>query len=300
MLNRLFGMQPTASEHGYQIDQMLEFVHWIMLLLFIGWTTFFIFTLIRFHRSRNPKADYHGVRSRASSHIEIMVVVVVWVFLVGFGIPLWSKRVNGPKPEEGVADRVRLIAEQYKWNFHYPGKDGVFGRQDINLISAANPIGLDRSDPAAQDDLVAINEMHLPVRRNVIVDTSSKDVIHSFAVPIFRVGQDTIPGMVIPTWFKPVRTGEYEIVCGQLCGYGHYAMKGLIVVDTEEDYKKWYEGQLSLTAGLRTPAPEAPAPAAPAAPATEAAPAAPAAPAPAPAEPAAPAAPETPAPEPQP
>lgn len=255
MLNRLLGMRPTATEHGYQIDQMLEFVHWIMLVLFIGWSIFFIFTLYRFYHKRNPKADYYGVRSRASTHIEIMVVLVESVFLLGFGIPLWNKRVTGPEPEDGAAERIRVVAEQYKWNFHYSGQDGMFGRQRVDLITAANPLGIDYTDPASLDDVVAVNEMHLPVRKTIITDISSKDVIHSFSVPNFRVGQDAIPGMVIPAWFKPVKVGEYDIVCGQLCGTMHYAMRGVIVVDSEEDYATWFKEQQDLAASNRaTPA----------------------------------------------
>lgn len=265
MLNKLLGMRPTASEHGYQLDQMLEFVHWVMLLLFIGWSIFFLYTLYRFHHKRNPKADYYGVRSRASTHIEIMVVLVESVFLLGFGIPLWGKRVEGPRPEDGTVDRIRVVAEQYKWNFHYSGDDGVFGRQSADLISASNPLGIDYTDPASHDDVVAVNEMHLPVRKNVIVDLSSKDVIHSFAIPNFRVGQDTIPGMVIPAWFKPIKLGEYDIVCGQLCGNMHYAMRGIVVVESEEDYQKWFKEQQELAASNRGAA----APAAPAPPAAE-------------------------------
>lgn len=250
MLNKLLGITKNATEHGYQVDQMLEFVHWIMALLFVGWSIFFFTTLIKFHRSRNPKADYHGVRSKASTHVELMVVLVEAVFLVGFAFPIWGERVYGPRPDQEV-DRVRVIAEQYKWNFHYPGEDGIFGRQKVELISAANPIGLDYSDPNAQDDIVAINEMHLQVNRSVITDISSKDVIHSYSVKHFRVTQDAIPGMQAPIWFKPIRTGEFEIVCAQLCGSGHYAMRGVVVVDTPEAFKEWKDEMLKMSAGAR-------------------------------------------------
>lgn len=248
MLNKLLGIVENASEHGYQVDQMLEFVHWVMLLLFVGWSIFFLTTLIKFHRSRNPKADYHGVRSKASTHIELMVVLVESVFLLGFGIPLWGKRVYGPRPEAEV-DRVRVVAEQFKWNFHYPGEDGVFGRQKVELVSAANPLGIDYSDPNAKDDIVSINEMHLQVDRSVITEISSKDVVHSFSLQHMRIGQDATPGMVSPIWFKPVRKGEFEIICGQLCGQNHYAMRGIMVVDSPEDFAEWKKEMLKMSAG---------------------------------------------------
>lgn len=245
MLNKFLGLIGNASEHGYQMDQMLEFVHWVMAILFVGWSIFFFTALFKFHKSRNPKADYHGVRSKASTHIELMVVLAESVFLLGFGIPLWGKLVYGPKPEDNP-ERVRVVAEQYKWNFHYTGEDGVFGRQDVKFITASNPLGIDPEDINGKDDIVAVNEMHLELDRSVITDISSKDVVHSFAVPHLRVGQDATPGLVSPVWFKPVKTGSYEIVCGQLCGTGHYAMRGVIVVDTPEEYAEWKKEMLEL------------------------------------------------------
>jgi len=264
MLIELLGIPQNASEHGFQIDQMMEFVHWIMLILFVGWSTFFIITLIKFRRKANPKADYNGARSKASAHLEFMVVLVESVFLLGFGIPIWNKRVNGVRPESDVM-RIRVVAQQFLWNFHYPGPDGVFGPQRIDLVSNTNPLGLDLTDPTAQDDLVVINEAHVPLNKNVIVEINSKDVIHSFAIKHMRIGQDATPGMTTPVWFKPIRTGSFEIVCGQLCGSSHYAMKGMLVVDTEEDFESWEKEMQSLKAPPPAPAPaEGAAPAAPA------------------------------------
>lgn len=268
MLNKLLGIVDNASEHGYQVDQMLEFVHWIMLLLFVGWTTFFIFTLIRFHKSRKAKADYHGVKSKVSTHLEFMVVLVESVFLLGFGIPLWGKRVNGVKPGQD-AERIRVVGEQFLWNFHYPGKDGVFGRQKTELVTSSNPLGLDFTDPAALDDLVTKTEVHLPVNKNVILDITSKDVIHSLSLQYMRIGQDAMPGMSVPMWFKPIKTGSFEIVCGQLCGANHYAMRGLMVVETPQEYEEWKTELASLNKHT-APAPAATPAAAPSTPVSSA------------------------------
>jgi len=259
MLNKLMGLPLNASEHGFQLDQMMEFIHWVMLVLFVGWSIFFLFTLFRFHKSRHARADYHGAKSKASTHIEFMVVLVESVFLLGFAIPLWGKRVNGNQPDQDF-NRIRVIAEQFSWNFHYSGKDGIFGRQRIELVTTANPLGLDYTDPAAKDDLVVKNEVHIPVNKNVVFDISSKDVIHSFALKAMRIGQDATPGLVIPMWFKPIRTGSFEIVCGQLCGTNHYAMKGTLVVDTDEAFKEWQDEMAQLAASTQsTSAPAAPA-----------------------------------------
>ncbi len=258
MLNRLLGLPINASEHGYQLDQMMEFIHWVMLVLFVGWSCFFLFTLFRFHRSRSPKADYYGVKSKASTHIEFMVVLVEAVFLLGFAIPLWGKRVNGTQPDQDFT-RVRVIAEQFSWNFHYSGKDGIFGRQKIELVTTANPLGIDYTDPSAKDDIIVKNETHIPVNKNVIFDISSKDVVHSFALKAMRIAQDATPGLVIPMWFKPVKTGSFEIVCGQLCGTNHYAMKGTLVVDTPEAYEEWLTEMAQLSAAAQPTAPATPA-----------------------------------------
>jgi len=239
-LNRLMGMPDNASEHGYTIDHMLEFCHWFMLALAVGWTIFFVYTLWRFRASKSPKADYYGVRTKASTHVEFMVVLIDVLLLIGFAVPLWSKRVlHFPL---GDAVRIRVVAQQFQWNFHYPGPDGVFGDQDPTLISAANPVGLDRAhDPHAKDDIVSLNEMHVPVNHDVILEITSKDVIHSVAIQAMRIGQDAIPGSNIPIWFKPVKTGTYEIVCAQLCGSSHYKMRAILVVDTDADYKDWLD-----------------------------------------------------------
>src|SRR5271156_4895750 len=140
-LDRLMGMPENASEHGYTIDHMLEFCHWFMLALAVGWSIFFFYTLWRFRAGRAPKADYYGVRTKASTHIEFMVVLIDVLLLIGFAVPLWLKRVT-PFPL-GDALTVKGVGQQFLWNFHYPGTDGVFGQQRADLISTSNPLGLD-------------------------------------------------------------------------------------------------------------------------------------------------------------
>ncbi len=261
-LNRLMGMPENASEHGYTIDHMLEFCHWFMLALAVGWSIFFVYTLWRFRAGKHPKADYYGVRTKASTHVEFMVVLIDVLLLVGFAVPLWSKRVlHFPV---GDAITVKVVAQQFQWNFHYPGPDGVFGRQDPTLISGANALGLDPTDPQGRDDIISVNEMHVPVNHDVILEITSKDVIHSVAIQAMRIGQDAIPGSEIPIWFKPVKIGTYEIVCAQLCGASHYAMRATLVVDSDADYKSWLDDEEKLNA----PAPAAAPAAAPPAPVT--------------------------------
>jgi cytochrome c oxidase subunit 2 len=252
LINEFIGQPPNASEHGYQIDHIIEFCHWFMGALFLGWSAFFVFVLWRFRQNRNPVADHEGVTSGISTHLEFAVVLIEAVLLVGFAVPLWAKRVN-EFPNDKDAIVVHAIGQQFNWNFHLPGPDGQFGRRDIELLSNSNPLGLDQSDPAAKDDIVVLGELHVPVDRPVIIELSSKDVIHNFALPAMRAAQDAIPGQLIPMWFKPIKVGTYEVVCGQ----GHAGMRGTLVVDTLEDYQAWLKERVELSGGESAPPPDA-------------------------------------------
>lgn len=253
MLIELLGVQKDAALNGPEIDDALEFCHWFMLILFIGWGCFFIYTLWRFHKKRSPKADYFGVRSHVSSHLEFTVILIEAMLFIGFAIPLWGRRVYTP---EEASIKVHAIAQQFGWNFHYPGPDGVFGRRDAKFVSSTNPIGLDPNDPAGKDDIVSVNEMHSPVNQTVVVELTSKDVIHNYSLPSMRVAQDAIPGTMVPLWFKPIVPGEYEIACGQLCGSGHGVMRGLLVVDNADDFKAWLDEKAKMKTAAAAPAAE--------------------------------------------
>ncbi len=249
------GLPQLASEHGAQLDRALGVVHVLMAVLFVGWGAFFVYVLVRFRRGRNPTADHTGVTSHTSTWLEAAVAVAEAVLLVGLSMPLWADRIEHlPPPADST--RVRIVAQQFAWNIHYPGPDGVFGRTDPKLVDEqANPLGLDRSDPAAKDDVTTINQLHLPVDRPVLIQLTSKDVIHSFALQEMRVKQDVIPGTTIQVWFVPKvttdemrqRTGNldfnYEISCAQLCGLGHYRMRGYVTIQTPEEYQKWMDEQ---------------------------------------------------------
>lgn len=262
LINEFLGQPPNFSEHGLQIDHILEFCHWFMGVLFVGWSAFFIYVLIRFRRGRQPNANYKGVTSGISTHLEFSVVLIEAVLLLGFAIPLWAKRVNEfPPGKEALL--VHVVAQQFAFNYHLPGPDGQFGRRDVGFVSNSNPLGLDPNDPAGKDDIVTQGELHVSVNRPVIVELSSKDVIHDFFLPSMRIAGDAIPGSLIPIWFTPVKTGTYEVICAQLCGLGHYGMKGTLVVDTPEDYQAWLKERAELAGGGPSAPPAAsPAPSA--------------------------------------
>ncbi len=239
MINKRIGLPELASEHGALIDNMLEMVHWFIAVLLIGWTLFFIYTLYKFHRSRSPKADYKGVRGHASTHIELGVVIVEAILLLGFAFPLWANRVNDYPTGPDVV-KVRAVGEQFGWTMHYPGPDGKFGLTDTDLISTANPLGIIAEDPNSKDDFFT-NELVLPVDRDCIVELSSKDVIHNLHLVQMRMAQDAIPGTLAHVWFKPIKTGSWEMICGQLCGAGHSQMKGYMRVLEQDAYETWFK-----------------------------------------------------------
>ena len=237
-MRELLGLPIQGSAHAGEIDQIIVLVHWLMAILFIGWGAFFIYTLIRFRASANPKADYGGVKSHVSRYLEIAIAVIEAVLLIAFAIPAWANRVN-EFPPEAESTVIHMIGKQFEWHSHYPGLDGRFGRRDISLITPTNAIGLDRSDPNGADDIATINQMNLPVNKPVIVYLSSQDVIHSMGIAGMRVKQDAIPGMQIPVWWTPTVTGEFEVNCSQLCGLGHYRMRAAVTVQTEAEFNAW-------------------------------------------------------------
>jgi cytochrome c oxidase subunit II len=241
MLN-LLGLPVQASTHAGEIDHMISLVHWLMFILFVGWGIFFVYVLFRFRKSANPRASYTGAKGKLSKGIEVGIVVIEMVLLIFYAIPAWAKRVSA-FPSENEAVVVRVIGEQFAWNIHYHGPDGRFGRTRPELVTADNPIGLDRSDPDAKDDVTTINQLNLPVDRPVLVHLMSKDVIHSFGLYEMRVKQDAIPGMSMPVWFIPNRVGEYEITCSQLCGLGHFRMRGYVNIQSQADFTKWFDDQ---------------------------------------------------------
>ena len=232
-------MPPLASKNGLGVDELVVYVHWLMIVLFLGWTSYFIYAIYRFHGKRHPRADYVGVRNHASSYIELAVAGVEAVLLIFIAVPLWAKNVD-KFPPASESTVVQVVAQQYAWNARYAGPDGKFGAQDMKFVSSTNVFGVDPSDPAGRDDIQTLNEIHVVVNKPVIIYLSSKDVIHSLKIISMRVCQDAIPGLRIPLWFTPDRVGIYQINCAQLCGPGHAAMSGgFLTVESQADFDKW-------------------------------------------------------------
>jgi cytochrome c oxidase subunit II len=223
----------NASGQGAGIDRLNVMIHGLMGILFFGWVGYFGYVLFRFRRNVNPSADYVGVKSHISTYIEGIVALVEGALLVGLAIPLWAHAVQ-EFPKEQDSTVIRVIGQQFLWNAWYPGQDG-FGTLDPN----SGNVDLDAKNPKSKGNFIVKNDLVVPINKPVIVHISSRDVIHSFASKPLRVTQDAMPGLNIPAWFKPTRLGKYWIQCAQLCGNGHYSMRGSVTVVSEDDYKKF-------------------------------------------------------------
>lgn len=197
-----------------------------LLLAWFGW---------RYQDTGEPAAYWHESPKLEWTWTAV-TAVIMFVFLFG-ALGLWAD-IRKPAPADAVL--VEVTAQQFAWNVRYPGPDGKFGRTRADLVDTfeLNFIGLDKTDPAAADDLiVAQNRLYLPEGRPVLVQLKSLDVIHSFFLPHFRVKQDAMPGMRVETWFVPEKAGDYELACAEHCGLGHYRMRGLVEVVPADEFE---------------------------------------------------------------
>jgi cytochrome c oxidase subunit II len=241
-------LPPDLSTHGPAIDHLIIVVHIIMGILFVGWGAFFVYCLIRFRKRPGHQAQYTPVKGSISKFVEVGVIIAEAILLINLSMPVWAayKRV----PPEKDAMVVRVVAQQFAWNFHYPGKDGIFGKTDVKYINDTdNFIGVNRNDPHGKDDIISTNIFHFPVNRTVVVRITSQDVIHSFTINVLRIKQDAIPGIENTVWFKAIKTGQYDISCAQLCGNSHFKMQGFAYIDTPEEFAKWMSEQESELQG---------------------------------------------------
>ena len=233
-----YWLPPDFSTHGAGIDLLIRVLHVFMVVLFVAWGIFLAYCLIKYRRRPGHTASYQSNTSKLPKYAEIGVVLFEVFLLVGLSFPIWSKYKRDFPPVKNALE-VRVIGQQFAWNFHFPGEDGTFGRADPQLVSDSNPLGIDAKDPASHDDFVTVNQFHFPVNKPVIAHIGSKDVIHSFGVPVMRLKQDATPGLVVPIHFQATKTGEFEIICSQLCGVSHTNMKGFMTSAKPEDFEKW-------------------------------------------------------------
>ena len=231
---------PIASNWGY-IDNAIIITFWITGSVFVAVLLFMTYCVLRFRHQKGRKAAYEPENKKLEWWLTGITAVGIVAMLTP-GLFVWGQFVTVPDE----ATEIEVLAQQWQWAFRFPGEDGVLGTSDVRNIDFDNPFGLNPDDPNGQDDiLVESSELHLPLDRPVKVLLRSIDVLHDFYVPQFRAKMDMVPGTVTFYWFTPIRTGNFDILCFELCGTGHYAMRGNVVVNTEADYEAWLAEQIT-------------------------------------------------------
>ena len=234
---------PIAS-NWQAIDLTIDITFWVTGAVFIAINLFMAYAVVRY-RNRGPdseRAQYEPENTKLEIWLTGLTAIGVAAMLAP-GLWVWNDFVNVPED----AWEFEVIGEQWRWTFRLPGDDGKLGSSSSALVNIDNPLGVDPADPNGQDDLIVMsNVMHLPIDKPVKMLLRSKDVLHDFAVAEFRVKMDLVPGLVTYLWLTPTRTGTFDILCEELCGIGHFAMRGRVVVDTQEDYDAWRDGLMTF------------------------------------------------------
>jgi len=244
----MMGVWPeAASAHAAALDAVQLHVHLHMAAVFTLWLGILLLALWKGRSSHPTDASVSGPAPRRWPWVAMAFVVAGDVaLLVSDALPAWHARMQPPPRTDTAPLEIHVEAEQYVWHVHYAGPDGRFGHTDPARIDAGNAMGLDETDPAAADDVMIDNVLMLPLGRPVVVQLKSRDVIHSFTLPEMRVKQDITPGLTSRAWFTPIRTGSWDIACSQLCGAGHYRMRGQYRVLPPEDWQAWLSEEVSL------------------------------------------------------
>lgn len=237
-----YWLPDEATEVAGKIDHLFYVILWITGVVFVLVFIVMIYFLIRYRNRDGRKAVYYHGNTR----LEIIWTVIPALIVIALGIvsrDLWAE-IKSEMPSEETAFIVDVQPRQFEWRITYPGADGKFTKA---------------GDSTPSDDIVTINQLHVPVNRDVLVLLTAQDVIHSFFVPEFRVKQDAVPGMVTRSWFNVPKPGSFEIACAELCGLGHYRMRGYVTVHSQADFDAWYKEQMDKKAAELAPPPPAPA-----------------------------------------
>lgn len=233
---------PVASNWGY-IDDTIVITFWITGIVFIAVVLFLAYCVYRFRHGSGHQPIYDPENKRLEIWLTLATAGGVVAMLTP-GLFVWNRFITVPED----AAQVEIVGQQWQWSYRLPGKDGRLGQSDAREVSPENPLGLKRDDPHGQDDVVIEGgELHLPIGKPVKALLRSIDVVHNFYVPEFRAKMDLVPGQVSYFWLTPTRTGTFEVLCAELCGVGHPHMRGTVIVDKEEDYQAWLQGQSERT-----------------------------------------------------
>lgn len=228
---------PIASNWS-MVDETVNVTFWVTGIVFVAVNLFLAYAVIRYRHRKGQQAHYEPENKKLEWWLTIITSVGIAAMLAP-GLAVWAKFVTVPDE----ARVVEVLGQQWSWMYRFPGEDGQLGASDNRLVSAENPFGLDPDDPRGADDLLVQSpEVHIPLGEPVKIVLRSRDVNHQFAVPQFRVKMDTVPGMVTYFWLTPSRTGEFDVLCEQLCGLAHFAMRGRVVVEEPEQFQSWLAG----------------------------------------------------------
>ena len=229
---------PLASDWG-TIDFTVDVTFWVCGVVFVLINLFTAYCVFKFRARPGNKAHYEPESAKLEIALTAFTAIGVALMLTP-GLFVWAEFVQVPED----AAIVEAVGKQWHWSFRLPGADNKLGASDVRHMNVDNPLGVDPEDPAGQDDIIIASPiLHLPVGQNVRTWLRSADVLHNFTVPQFRVKMDLVPGLVTYQWFKPTVPGTYEILCEELCGTGHFAMRGKVVVDEPAAYQAWLAKQ---------------------------------------------------------
>ena len=232
---------PVASNWG-GMDDTIILTFWVTGAVFIAVCLFMAYCTWRYRYQKDRKAEYKPEDKKLEFHLTWLTTLGVVVMLAP-GLVVWHKYVNVPKE----ALNVEVVAYQWGWKYRLPGEDGILGKTEIKLVSSENPFGLNLDDPNGKDDLLVDDgDLHLQINKPVKFLLRSLDVLHNFYVPQFRGKMDMVPGLVTFYWLTPIRTGDFEVLCAEYCGTGHYAMRGRVFVDEEKKYHQWLAQQITF------------------------------------------------------
>ena len=239
---------PLASNWS-SIDFTVNVTFWVTGIVFVAVNLFTAYAIVRYRHKEGRKAHYEPENKKLEGWLTGLTAVGVVAMLTP-GLFVWGNFITVPDD----AIQFEAMGKQWHWSFRMPGDDGLLGDTEIRHMSVDNPFGMDPNDPTGQDDILIANPvMHLPLDQPAHALLRSTDVLHNFAVPQFRIKMDLVPGMVTYQWFTPITTGTYEILCEELCGIAHFAMRGKVVVDEADDYQQWLNQQPTFAETMARP-----------------------------------------------
>lgn len=231
---------PIASNWG-NVDHTIIITFWVTGVVFVGIILFTAYCVFKYRYREERRAQYEPENKKLEVWLTVLTALGVAVMLAP-GLWVWNDFVT--VPQEAEDNLFEVVGQQWGWSYRFPGQDGILGTTDTKFINFDNPFGVDPQDPNGQDDiLVDDSEVYIPVDRPIKVLLRSIDVLHDFYVPQFRAKMDLVPGMVTYFWFMPTKKGTYEILCFELCGVGHYSMRGSVVVEDQSVFQEWLQEQ---------------------------------------------------------